>query len=110
VVTRSSGLRYKILKQGDGKKATEADTVEVNYRGTLINGTEFDSSYRREQPATFKVTGVIPGWKEALQLMPVGSKWQLFIPPQLAYGPGRAGRDIGPNVMLIVEVELLAIK
>jgi FKBP-type peptidyl-prolyl cis-trans isomerase FklB len=110
VVTLSSGLQYKILKQGDGKKPTEADTVEFHYRGTLIDGTEFDSSYRRGQPATFKVTGVIPGWKEALQLMPVGSKWQLFIPPQLAYGPGGAGRDIGPNVTLIFEVELLAIK
>lgn len=110
VVTLPSGLQYKILKAGDGKTPTEADTVECNYRGTLINGTEFDSSYRRGQPATFKVTGVIAGWREALKLMPVGSKWQLFIPPQLAYGERGAGRDIGPNATLIFEIELLAIK
>ena len=110
VVTLSSGLQYKVLKEGDGKKPTEGDTVECHYRGTLVDGTEFDSSYGRGQPATFKVTGVVPGWKEALQLMPVGSKWQLFIPPQLAYGAVGAGRDIGPNVTLIFEVELLAIK
>ena len=110
VVTLSSGLQYKILKAGGGRKPTEADRVEFHYRGTLIDGTEFDSSYRRGQPASFNVTGVIPGWKEALQLMPVGSKWQLFIPPQLAYGAVGAGRDIGPNVTLIFEVELLAIK
>lgn len=110
VVTLPSGLQYKILKAGDGKKPTEADTVEANYRGTLINGTEFDSSYRRGQPATFKVTGVIPGWTEALKLMPVGSKWQLFIPPQLAYGERGAGGYIGPNATLIFELELLAIK
>jgi len=110
VVTLSSGLQYKVLKEGDGKKPTEADTVVCHYRGTFVDGTEFDSSYRKGQPATFKITGVIPGWKEALQLMPVGSKWQLFIPPQLAYGPMGAGRDIGPNATLIFEVELLAIK
>ncbi|MCZ7627527.1 MAG: FKBP-type peptidyl-prolyl cis-trans isomerase [Candidatus Methylomirabilis sp.] len=110
VVTLPSGLQYKILKKGDGKTPADADTVECNYRGTLINGTEFDSSYRRGQPATFKVTGVIPGWREALKLMPVGSKWQIFIPPQLAYGERGAGRDIGPNATLIFEVELLAIK
>lgn len=110
IVTLPSGLQYKILKAGDGKMPTAADTVECHYRGTLINGTEFDSSYRRGQPATFKVTGVIPGWREALKLMPVGSKWQLFIPPQLAYGERGTGRDIGPNATLIFEVELLAIK
>jgi FKBP-type peptidyl-prolyl cis-trans isomerase len=111
VVTLPSGLQYKILKAGDGKKPTEADTVEVNYRGTLINGTEFDSSYSRGQPATFKVKGgVIPGWTEALLLMPMGSRWQVFVPPQLAYGERGAGRDIGPNATLIFEVELLAIK
>ena len=110
VVSLPSGLQYKILKAGDGKKPTEADTVECNYRGTLVNGTEFDSSYRRGQPATFGVTQVIPGWKEALQLMPVGSKWQLFVPPELAYGERGAGREIGPNSTLIFEVELLAIK
>jgi FKBP-type peptidyl-prolyl cis-trans isomerase FklB len=109
VVTLPSGLQYKILKAGDGKKPTDADTVECHYRGTLIEGTEFDSSYKRGQPATLKVTGVIKGWTEALQLMPVGSKWQLFIPPQLAYGAQGSGR-IGPNATLIFEVELLAIK
>jgi FKBP-type peptidyl-prolyl cis-trans isomerase FklB len=110
VVTLPSGLQYKILKAGEGKKPTEADTVEVNYRGTLIDGTEFDSSYKRNQPATFPVKGIIKGWAEALQLMPVGSKWQLFIPPELAYGERGAGQAIGPNATLIFEVELLAIK
>jgi FKBP-type peptidyl-prolyl cis-trans isomerase FklB len=110
VVTLPSGLQYKILKTGDGKKPKEADTVEVNYRGTLINGTEFDSSYKRKQSASFKVMGVIPGWREALKLMPVGSRWQLFIPPQLAYGAWGKGDQIGPNATLIFEIELLAIK
>jgi len=110
VVTLPSGLQYKILKAGGGRKPTEADTVECHYRGTLIDGTEFDSSYRRGQPATFKLTGVIPGWKEALQLMPVGSKWQLFIPSQLAYGIRGMGDKIGQSTTLIFEVELLAIK
>lgn len=110
VVTRPSGLQYKILHAGKGKKPQEADTVEVNYRGTLINGTEFDSSYRRHQPATLKVKEIITGWREALTLMPVGSKWQLFIPPQLAYGERGAGGEIGPDATLIFEVELLAIK
>ena len=110
VVTLPSGLQYKILKAGDGKKPTESDTVECNYRGTLINGTEFDNSARTGKPATFKVAGLITGWTEALQLMPVGSKWQLVIPPQLAYGDGGAGSVIGPNATLIFELELLAIK
>jgi FKBP-type peptidyl-prolyl cis-trans isomerase len=110
VVTLPSGLQYKILKAGDGKKPTENDTVVCHYRGTLIDGAEFDSSYKRGQPASFPVKGVIKGWTEALQLMPVGSKWQLFIPPELAYGARGAGRDIGPNATLIFEVELLAIK
>mgnify|MGYP001333884218 CR=1 FL=1 len=110
VVTLPSRLQYKILKAGDGKKPTDADMVEYHYRGTLIDGTEFDSSYKRGQPATFKVTGVIPGWREALKLMPVGSKWQLFIPPELAYGEQGSGRHIVPNATLIFEVELLAIK
>jgi FKBP-type peptidyl-prolyl cis-trans isomerase len=110
VVTLPSGLQYKILKAGEGKKPTGADTVECQYRGTLIEGAEFDSSYRTGQPVSFKVTGVIPGWTEALKLMPVGSKWQLFIPSQLAYGERGASRDIGPNATLIFEVELLAIK
>jgi FKBP-type peptidyl-prolyl cis-trans isomerase FklB len=110
VVILASGLQYKILKDGGGRKPKEADTVECHYRGTFIDGSEFDSSYKKGKPTTFKVAGVIPGWKEALQLMPVGSKWQLFIPPQLAYGAVGAGRDIGPNATLIFEVELLAIK
>jgi FKBP-type peptidyl-prolyl cis-trans isomerase FklB len=110
VVTLPSGLQYKILKAGDGKKPAATDTVECNYRGTLIDGTEFDSSYKRGTPASFQVTGVIPGWTEALQLMPVGSKWQLVIPGNLAYGPSGAGRQIGPDTTLIFEVELLSIK
>jgi FKBP-type peptidyl-prolyl cis-trans isomerase FklB len=111
VVTLPSGLQYKILKEGNGPKPTASDSVVCNYKGTLINGTEFDSSYKRGEPATFPVTGVIKGWTEALQLMPVGSKWQLFIPPDLAYGPrGTPGGPIGPNATLIFEVELLSIK
>ena len=110
VVTLPSGLQYKILKKGTGKTPVETDTVECQYRGTLIDGKEFDSSYRTGQKATFKVSGVIAGWREALKLMPVGSKWQLFIPPELAYGPMGASRDIGPNATLIFEVELTAIK
>lgn len=110
VVTLASGLQYKILKAGEGKKPTAADSVECHYKGTLIDGTEFDSSYSRGQPATFKVTGVIPGWTEALQLMPVGSKWQLVIPSELAYGARGAGAKIGPNAVLVFEIELLAIE
>jgi FKBP-type peptidyl-prolyl cis-trans isomerase FklB len=110
VVTLPSGLQYKILKQGDGPKPIPADSVICNYRGTLINGTEFDSSYKRGQPLTFPVSGVIKGWTEALQLMPVGSKWQLFIPSDLAYGPRGAGSVIGPNATLIFEVELISIQ
>jgi FKBP-type peptidyl-prolyl cis-trans isomerase FklB len=110
VVTTSSGLQYKVLKQGDGPKPTATDSVVCNYRGTLINGTEFDSSYKRGQPATFPVNGVIKGWTEALQLMPTGSKWQLFVPADLAYGARGAGQDIGPNATLIFEVELLSIQ
>ena len=103
------GLQYKVLTEGNGPKPTASDTVSVNYRGTLINGKEFDSSYKRGQPATFPVGGVIKGWTEALQLMPVGSKWQLFIPADLAYGDRGAGGDIGPGETLIFEVELLSI-
>jgi FKBP-type peptidyl-prolyl cis-trans isomerase len=110
VITLPSGLQYKILKAGDGIKPMETDTVEVNYRGTLINGTEIDNSYRSGRPANLKVSTVILGWKEALKLMPVGSKWQLFIPPQLAYGERAAGRGIGPNTTLIFELELIAIE
>jgi FKBP-type peptidyl-prolyl cis-trans isomerase FklB len=110
VVTLPNGLQYKILKQGTGPKPAASDSVVCNYRGTLINGTEFDSSYKRGQPATFPVSGVIKGWTEALPLMPVGSKWQLFIPSELAYAERGAGPDIGPNATLIFEVELLSIQ
>jgi FKBP-type peptidyl-prolyl cis-trans isomerase FklB len=110
VMALPSGLQYKILKEGTGPKPTTTDTVACNYRGTLVNGTEFDSSYKGGQPVTFPVNGVIKGWTEALQLMPVGSKWQLFIPPDLAYGARGAGADIGPNATLIFEVELLSIQ
>ena len=109
VVILPSGLQYKILKAGDGRKPTDADTVEVNYRGTLIDGTQFDSS-QAGQPSILKVTAVISGWREALKLMPIGSKWQLFIPPQLAYGGRRASPVIGPNETLIFELELVGIK
>jgi len=110
VKTLPSGLQYKVLTEGSGPKPTANDTVTVNYRGTLIDGKEFDSSYKRGQPASFPVTGVIKGWTEALQLMPVGSKWQLFIPPDLAYGDSpRPGGDIAPGDTLIFEVELLSI-
>jgi FKBP-type peptidyl-prolyl cis-trans isomerase len=109
VVTLPSGLQYKVLKQGEGKKPTEVDTVEVHYRGTFVNGTEFDNSYARGKPVTMTLKPVIPGWREALKLMPEGSKWQLFIPPELAYGPRGSGR-IPPNSTLIFEVELIAVK
>ena len=110
VVTLPSGLQYKILKAGNGPKPAATDSVVCNYRGTLLNGTEFDSSYKRGQPATFPVNGVIKGWTEALQLMPVGSKWQLFIPSSLAYAERGAGADIGPDATLIFEVELMSIQ
>jgi FKBP-type peptidyl-prolyl cis-trans isomerase FklB len=109
VITLPSGLQYKVIKAGSGKKPTLTDKVTTNYKGTLIDGTEFDSSYKRGQPATFPVNGVIPGWTEALQLMETGSKWQLFIPPNLAYGERGAGRNIGPNATLIFEMELISI-
>ena len=109
VVTLPSGLQYKVIKEGDGQTPKETDTVTVNYRGTLIDGTEFDSSYKRNEPATFPVKGVIPGWQEALQLMKAGSKWQLFVPAGLAYAENGAGNVIGPNATLIFEVELLSI-
>ena len=111
VVTLPSGLQYKILTEGTGPKPTAKDTVVCNYKGTLLDNTEFDSSYKRGQPATFPVSGVIKGWTEALQLMPVGSKWQLFIPSDLAYGArgGPAG-GIGPNAALVFEVELMSIQ
>ena len=110
VVALPSGLQYKILTEGIGRKPAEDDTVVCQYRGTLTNGTEFDSSYRNGQPVTAAVKGVIPGWREALKLMAVGSKYQLFIPPQLAFGEQGSGRGIGPNTTLVYEIELLAIK
>jgi FKBP-type peptidyl-prolyl cis-trans isomerase FklB len=111
VVTLPSGLQYKILKEGTGPKPVASDTVVCNYKGTLLDNTEFDSSYKRGQPATFPVGGVIKGWTEVLQLMPVGSKWQLFIPSELAYGArGGPGGGIGPNATLIFEVELMSIQ
>lgn len=105
-----SGLQYKVLKSGAGPSPKLADTVTTHYRGTLLDGTVFDSSYDRGQPATFPVGGVIKGWTEALQLMKVGDKWQLFVPAELAYGERGAGQDIGPNATLVFEVELLGIE
>jgi FKBP-type peptidyl-prolyl cis-trans isomerase len=110
VVTLPSGLQYKIIKAGDGKKPTDLDAVQCHYKGTLIDGTEFDSSYRRGEPASFPVARVIAGWTEALKLMPVGSKWQLFVPSRLAYKEEGSPPAIGPNATLIFEVELLGIK
>jgi FKBP-type peptidyl-prolyl cis-trans isomerase FklB len=110
VITLSSGLQYKVINESSGTIPTLTDKVIVHYRGTLIDGTEFDSSYRRGQPVTFPVNGIIAGWKEALQLMKAGSKWQLFIPPTLAYGERGAGRTIGPNATLIFDIELLSIE
>jgi FKBP-type peptidyl-prolyl cis-trans isomerase len=110
VVTLPSGLQYKVLTAGTGKKPAATDTVVVHYRGTLTDGTEFDSSYKRNQPAKFKVNQVIPGWTEALQLMPVGSKWQLVIPAKLAYGERGAGGAIPPNSVLVFEVDLQGIE
>lgn len=109
VVTLPSGLQYKVITEGDGAMPKATDKVTVNYRGTLIDGTEFDSSYTRGQPASFPVNGVIPGWTEALQLMKAGSKWKLFIPSNLAYGERGAGGKIGPNAALIFEVELISV-
>ncbi len=110
VKTLPSGLQYKVITDGTGKKPKDSDTVTTHYRGTLIDGTEFDSSIKRGQPATFAVKGVIKGWTEALQLMKEGAKWQLFIPSDLAYGDRGAGQQIGPNAALIFEVELISIK
>jgi len=110
VVALPSGVQYKVLTAGTGKMPTAEDTVICQYRGTLIDGKEFDSSYKRGQPATFPVKGVIKGWTEVLQLMPVGSKWQVFIPSSLAYAERGSGAVIGPNATLIFEIELVAIK
>lgn len=110
VVELPSGLQYKIIQAGSGKSPGADDTVEVNYRGTLIDGTEFDSSYKRGKSISFKVTGVIKGWTEALQLMKEGAKWQLYIPSELAYGKRGSGRTIGPNSTLVFDVELIKVK
>jgi FKBP-type peptidyl-prolyl cis-trans isomerase FklB len=111
VVTLPSGLQYKVIKEGTGPKPTAQDTVLCHYRGTLVDNTEFDSSYKRNEPLKIPVGGVIKGWTEAIQLMPVGSKWQLFIPSDLAYGErGAPGSPIGPNSTLIFEVELISIE
>ncbi|MGB0404366.1 MAG: FKBP-type peptidyl-prolyl cis-trans isomerase [Salibacteraceae bacterium] len=109
VVTLPSGLQYKIVKEGTGEKPTAADKVTTHYHGTLIDGTVFDSSVDRGQPASFPVGGVIKGWQEALQLMPVGSKWTLYVPYDLAYGDRGAGQQIGPYSALVFEVELISI-
>ena len=110
VKTTASGLEYKVLKDGTGAQPKATDMVTVNYRGTLIDGTEFDSSYKRGQPATFPLNGVIKGWTEGLQLMKAGSKYQFFVPSNLAYGERAVGPDIAPNATLIFEVELLDVK
>ncbi len=109
VVVTETGLQYEVVEAGEGAKPGPEDTVEVHYKGTLVDGTEFDSSYGRGQTVTFGVGQVIPGWTEALQLMPAGSKYKLFIPPELGYGAGGAGQMIGPNAALIFEVELVSI-
>jgi FKBP-type peptidyl-prolyl cis-trans isomerase len=110
VVTLPSGLQYKVIKAATGKKPTEDDTIICQYRGTLLNGTEFDSSYTSGSPATFLVKGLIPGFREALEQMPVGATWQFFIPADLAYGENGAGDAVGPNATLIFQVELLSIQ
>ena len=109
VITTDSGLQYEVLQAGDGPKPGAADMVTVHYRGTLLDGTEFDSSYARGEPATFPLNRVIAGWTEALQLMPIGSKYKLYIPAQLAYGDRGAGDLIGPGAALVFEVELISI-
>lgn len=110
VVMLPSGLQYKVITEGKGKQPKATDTVVAQYRGTLINGTEFDSSYKRNQPATFPVNGVIKGWQEILPLMKEGSKWQVYIPADLAYGPRGARGAIGPNEVLIFDIDLLSVK
>ena len=110
VVTLPSGLQYEVITEGTGKVPRPDQTVTANYRGTLLDGTEFDSSFKRGQPATFPVHSVIPGWSQALQLMKVGAKWKLYIPSDLGYGAQGAGNVIGPNSTLVFEIELLSIK
>ena len=109
VLVLQSGVQYKVLKEGNGKRPLESDMVEVNYRGTLINGKEFDAT-EPGHPASLKVSSLIAGWKQALSMMPEGSKWQIVIPSQLAYGERGVGNDIGPNEVLVFELELVAIK
>lgn len=109
VSVRPSGLQFRVLQEGAGKTPGAMDTVTVHYRGTMIDGTEFDSSYARNQPATFAVGGVIPGWTEALQLMREGAKWELYVPPELAYGERGMGSRIPPNSTLVFEVELVSL-
>jgi FKBP-type peptidyl-prolyl cis-trans isomerase FklB len=110
VITLPSGLQYKVITQGTGPKPSATDTIVCNYRGTFINGTEFESSYKTGKPGVLPVNGVMKGWTEALQLMPVGSKWQLFVPADLAFGERGRGREIAPNATLIYEIELLSIQ
>jgi len=110
VQTTATGLQYKVIKMGTGPKPLATDKVKCHYKGTLIDGKQFDSSIDRGEPAVFPVTGVIPGWTEVLQLMPVGSKWQVFIPSELGYAERGAGEDIGPNATLIFEIELISIE
>lgn len=109
IVALPSGLQYKVITAGAGALPTDEDVVTCHYRGTLINGTEIDSTYAREKPASFPLKGAIPGWRQALKLMPAGSKWQVFVPPQLAYSKQGAGRLIGPNAALIFEIELISV-
>ena len=109
VVTLPSGLQYKIINAGNGNKPTLDDTVVVHYEGSLLDGKVFDSSYQRGEPIQLQVNGVIKGWQEALPLMPVGAKWQVFIPAELGYGEGGAGGDIGPNSTLLFDIELISI-
>lgn len=110
VVTLDSGIQYKVITEGKGKKPTINDTVVAHYRGTLIDGTEFDSSYKRGEPATFPLNGVIKGWQDVLPLMAEGSKWQVYIPSDLAYGARGAGANIGPNETLIFDIELVKVQ
>jgi FKBP-type peptidyl-prolyl cis-trans isomerase FklB len=110
VRTTDSGILYTVLVEGAGKQPQASDTVVVHYRGTLIDGTEFDSSFKRNQPATFSLGGIIPGWREILQLMPEGSRWEVVIPPELAYGSAGAGGAIGPEETLVFEIELREVK
>jgi len=110
VVDLPSGLQYQVIKKGEGKQPKASDTVTVHYRGTLIDGTEFDSSYSRNEPTSFQLDGIIKGWQEALPMMHEGAKWKIFVPPTLAYGEQGAGAAIGPNATLIFEIELVAIK